>query len=474
MKDCCSNGNGAYDLIVVGAGSAGFSASITAAEAGKRVALVGHGMIGGTCVNFGCVPSKAIIRAAEALHGARAAARFPGLSGAAQVDDWSRLVAGKDDLVTTLRQKKYADLLPLYEGIEYIDEGPAKLVDGGVEVGGRKITALKALIATGSRSLVPPIRGIEGVSPLDSTSLLELETLPKSLIFIGAGYIGAELAQMMARMGVEVTLVARSRLLPGAEPEVSDALTEAFETEGISLLTGIQYDNVSRSEGGVTLRMTQEGITKDVKAERIVITAGRHANIEGLGLEAAGVQTDSRGGIVVGQDMQTSRPGTYAAGDLTDRDQFVYMAAYGAKIATRNAVADGSERYDNSVMPWVVFSDPQVAGVGLSEQQARDAGHEVKTSVLPLDQVPRAQVARDMRGLIKLVADRETDRLLGGQIIAPEGSDTIQTLVMALKAGMTTKALGETIFPYLTTVEGLKLAAQTFDKDVAMLSCCAG
>jgi len=177
---------------------------------------------------------------------------------------------------------------------------------------------------------------------------------------------------------------------------------------------------------------------------------------------------------MVGADMQTSRPGIYAAGDVTDRDQFVYMAAYGAKVAINNAFAITPMLYDNSVMPWVVFSDPQVAGVGLSEVQARAAGHDVKTSVLSLDNVPRALAARDTRGLIKLVADKKTDLLLGGQIIAPEGSDAIQTLVMALKFGMTTKALGATIFPYLTTVEGLKLAAQTFDMDVAKLSCCAG
>jgi mercuric reductase len=164
----------------------------------------------------------------------------------------------------------------------------------------------------------------------------------------------------------------------------------------------------------------------------------------------------------------------YAAGDVTNRDQFVYMAAYGAKLAALNAVAMGSESYDNSAMPWVVFTDPQVAGVGLNEAEAREAGYDVKTSVVPLDQVPRALAARDTRGLIKLVADRKTDKLLGGQIMAPEGSDTIQTLAMAIKFGMTTKSLGETIFPYLTTVEGLKLAAQTFDKDVTKLSCCAG
>jgi mercuric reductase len=187
-----------------------------------------------------------------------------------------------------------------------------------------------------------------------------------------------------------------------------------------------------------------------------------------------GIETDARGAIKVGNDMATTRPGIYAAGDVTDRDQFVYMAAYGAKLASRNTVLGGAERYDNAAMPWVVFTDPQVAGVGLTEAQAREASFDVKTSVLGLDNVPRALAARDTRGLIKLVADAKTDRLLGGVIMAPEGADSVQTLVMALKFGMTTKALGETIFPYLTTVEGLKLAAQTFDMDVAKLSCCAG
>ena len=476
MKDLGMNddGNGGYDLIVIGAGSAGFSAAITAADAGKRVALVGHGTIGGTCVNVGCVPSKAMIRAAEAIHSALAAKRFPGLSGHAQVDDWQTLIQSKDDLVATLRQKKYADLLPEYAGVDYIDAGPARLVDGGVNVGGRTLTAPNLMIATGGRPVLPTIDGIENIDALDSTSLLELETLPDSLIFIGAGYIGAELAQMMSRMGVKVTLVARSHLLPGAEPEVSETLADAFTAEGITLLTGLSYDSVRRDETGVTLRVIQNGEPVEVTADHFVSTAGRRANTEGMGLEEIGVRTDARGSIVIGDDMQTTVPGIYAAGDVTDRDQFVYMAAYGAKLAVRNAVLGENQRYDNAVMPWVVFSDPQVAGVGLSEQQARDAGFDLKTSIVPLDQVPRALAARDTRGLIKLVADRKTDRLLGGQIIAPEGSDTIQTLVMALKFGMTTKALGETIFPYLTTVEGLKLAAQTFDMDVAKLSCCAG
>ena len=309
---------------------------------------------------------------------------------------------------------------------------------------------------------------------LDSTSLLELDRLPESLIFLGGGYIGVELAQMMARMGTRVTIVCRSRLLPRTEPEVSEALSEVLRAEGLNILDGATYHAARRDGGRAVLTVTVNGARRDLTADRLVLTTGRAPNTEGLGLAEMGVETDARGAIRVGDDMQTTKAGIFAAGDVTDRDQFVYMAAYGAKLASRNAVLGGAERYDNAAMPWVVFTDPQVAGVGLTEAQARAAGHDVKTSVLTLDNVPRALAARDTRGLIKLVADRATDRLLGGVIMAPEGADSVQTLAMALKFGMTTKALGETIFPYLTTVEGLKLAAQTFDKDVAKLSCCAG
>jgi mercuric reductase len=357
--------------------------------------------------------------------------------------------------------------------VTYIDKGAARLVEGGVQVGTRRIAAPKIIIATGGRPALPPIPGIADVPALDSTSLLALETLPESLVFLGGGYIGAELAQMMARMGVKVTVVCRSRLLPQVEPEVSEALTQVFRDEGIAMHCGVTYDACHADGGRAVLCIEEAGRRLELTAEHLVVTAGRAPNTDGLGLAEMGIETDRRGAIMVGDDMATTRKGVYGAGDVTDRDQFVYMAAYGAKLAARNAMG-GAERYDNSAMPWVVFTDPQVAGVGLTEEQAVAAGYEVKTSVLTPDNVPRALAARDTRGVIKLVADAKTDRLLGGVIMAPEGSDSVQTLAMALKFGMTAKALGETIFPYLTTVEGLKLAAQTFDKDVAKLSCCAG
>ncbi|MBL6613637.1 MAG: bifunctional organomercurial lyase/mercury(II) reductase MerBA [Reyranella sp.] len=464
---------GAYDLVVIGAGSAGFSASITAADQGAQVALIGSGTIGGTCVNIGCVPSKTLIRAAETLHNARAAARFAGITAEAEQTDWRRTVRQKDDLVSKLRQAKYVDLLPAYNGIAY-HEGAARLVDGGVEANGARTLAGKIIIATGARPAVPAIPGIETVPYLTSTTALDLEELPRSLLVIGGGYIGAELAQMFARAGVKVTLVCRSRLLPEAEPEIGAALTGYFEDEGITVVSGIAYRAIRKSGGGVSLTVTRDGQDIAIDAGQVLITTGRTPNIEGLGLAEHGITVSAKGAIVVDDRMRTTKADVYAAGDVTGRDQFVYMAAYGAKLAAKNALNGDSLHYDNSAMPAIVFTDPQVASVGLTEAAARTTGHAVRVSTIGLDQLPRALAARDTRGLIKLVAEAGSGRLLGAHVLAPEGADSIQTAALAIKQRLTVDDLADTIFPYLTTVEGLKLAALSFGKDVAKLSCCAG
>jgi mercuric reductase len=471
LNTCCTTGG--YDLAVVGAGSAGFSAAITAAEQGARVALVGHGLIGGTCVNVGCVPSKTLIRAAESLHHARAAARFAGIRGGATLEGWRDLVAQKDELVASLRQAKYVDLLPGCNTVAYI-EGQARLFPRSVDVNGERLSVGKTIVTTGASAAPPSIRGIEDIDYLTSTTALELQELPRSMLMIGGGYIGCELAQLFSRAGVRVTLVCRSRLLPENEPEISEALAGYLGEEGVDVRTGVAYCQIHRTGSGIALDVGLNGAAEALEAEVALAATGRKPNTEGLRLADVHVAVTDNGGIRVDRHLRTSNPVIYAAGDVTGRHQFVYMAAYSAKLAALNALNGDAHRYDATAMPMITFTDPQVASVGLTEAAARAEGFEVKTSVLPLDAVPRAIAARDTRGLIKIVADRATDQLLGAHILAPEGCDSIQTAALAIKHGMTTRELGETIFPYLTTVEGLKLAAQTFDKDVKKLSCCAG
>jgi mercuric reductase len=463
-----------FDLIVIGAGSAGFSAAITAAEAGARVALIGYGDLGGTCVNVGCVPSKAMIRAVEPLHSAKVADRFDGVDATAKVTDWAAMVAQKQALVDDLRAAKYVDVLSNYEGVTYIEGQASFTKDGSLKVGSRTIRAPKVIIATGSSPHVPDIPGLDDIDFLDSTSALEQAELPKSLMVMGGGYIGVEIAQIFARAGVKVTIVTRRGLLPEADPEVSEALTKAFADEGITVRDGLAYDRFETSGEGVTLHAAHNGVMISIEAEKLLLATGRTPNTNSLSLDVAGIDTNARGGIIIDPQMRSTRDGVYATGDVTGADQFVYMAAYGAKLAAKNAMNGNTLNYDNSVMPTVVFCDPQVASVGLTEAQAKAAGHKVVTSVLGLEHVPRALAARDTRGLFKLIADKDSKKLLGAHIIAPEGADSIQTAAMALKMGMTYVDLGAMIFPYLTTVEGLKLAAQTFEKDVAKLSCCAG
>ena len=475
MSDCSEpKKNNSYDVAVIGAGSAGFSAAITAADEGAQVALIGHGTIGGTCVNFGCVPSKALIRATETLHVAHSANRFRGIEASAKLTDWKALVAQKQELVDGLRKAKYSDLLPAYNSVAYMEGKASFGQKGKLLVDGKELSARKIIIATGTRPAVPSINGIEDVPYLTSTTALQLEALPESLLVIGAGYISAEIAQMFARAGVKVTIVSRRGLLPESEPEISEALTRYFKDEGITIISGVAYERIESQGNTIRLHVLVGGKPTTITAEQLLVATGRTANTESLNLDLAGIATNTNNSIKVDPQMRTTRDGVYAAGDVTGRDQFVYMAAYGAKIAAKNAMNGNALSYDNSIMPVVVFSDPQVASVGLTEAQARSQGIQVRTSVLTLDNVPRAIAARDTRGLIKLVVESKTGRLIGAHILAPEGSDSIQTAAMAIKAGMTYQDMASMIFPYLTTVEGLKLAAQTFDKDVKMLSCCAG
>ena len=352
---CCTpsnNGSGRTpDLLVIGAGSAGFAAAIRGSELGAHVTLVGHGTLGGTCVNVGCVPSKTLIRAVEALHQGRAAHRFAGIRGKTEIADWAALVAQKDELVAQLRKAKYADVLPSYNRITYA-EGPARLTPDGARLNGHHLAPGRIVIATGAAPAVPPIDGLSAVPHLTSTTALELDALPRSLIVVGGGPIGCELGQMFARAGVRVSILCRSRLLSDGEPEISEALSNYLRDEGIDVRCGVTYKSVRADASGVALALGEaDGRSTVLHAERLLVATGRRPNTQGLGLGDTGVEMNPRGGIVVDDFLRTTKAGVYAAGDITGRDMFVYMAAYGGKVAAENAVLGDSRAYDATAIP---------------------------------------------------------------------------------------------------------------------------
>ncbi len=462
------------DLLVVGGGSAGFAAAIRAAELGARVLLVEKGTMGGTCVNVGCVPSKALIRAAEAYHSA-ATPRFHGVSTAAGSLHWHRVVAHKDELVAELRRTKYAEVLASYPEVRYV-QGQARLAaDGSVRVDGVVYRPHRVVLATGSRPWAPPIPGLEEAGYLTSNEAVNLKELPRSLVVIGASAVGLELAQTYLRAGSHVTVLeALPRVVPLEEPEVGDALRSYLEAEGMVVRPGVRITRVERVGGRYRVTFTEGQEEEVVEAEQLLVATGRRANTAGLGLEEVGVELGPKGEVRVNEYAQTTNPRIYAAGDCAGDPMFVYVAAHMGTVAAENALHGNHRRVDLEGLPRITFTDPQVASAGWTEAQARERGYEVKAALLSLEHVPRAQVARDLRGLIKLVADARTDRLLGASVLAADAGEMIQTAVLAIREGYTVQRLAQLVFPYLTLVEGLKLAAQVFTKDVSKLSCCAG
>lgn len=470
-----------YDLIVIGTGGAGMGAALRAAGAGARVALVEGGTLGGTCVNVGCVPSKTLLRAAEAHHKA-AHPRFGGLPAAPERVDWPRLVAGKDELVQRLRTGKYEDVIAAYGDRITLVRGRARLTSPGtVQVDGRRtLQAERIVVATGAHPRILPLEGIEDVDVLTSTTAMELPERPDSLVVLGGRFVALEQAQLFARLGTRVTVLQRSeRLIPDHEPELSAGIEQALAEEGVEVHTGATPVSI-RSQHGVRLvgaRM-RDGRAQEFSAQHVLMAVGRRANTEGLGLAELGVALDGAGAVMVDEHLRTSVPGIYAAGDVTQHPQLVYVAAAAGGTAAANALHGDTEALHLDVLPEVIFTDPQVATVGLTEAQARAQGHAVSTTVLPLEHVPRALAARDTRGLIKLVADETSGRLLGAHVLAAEGGEIIQTAALAIQAGrrygFTVQDLRGMLFPYLVQAEGLKLAALSFEKDVRQLSCCAG
>lgn len=459
-------------VAVIGSGGAAMAAALKAVERGATVTLVERGTIGGTCVNTGCVPSKILIRAAQIAHLRSESPFDAGLSARAPELNRPALLAQQQGRVEELRDAKYESILREHPGITVL-QGEARFIDAHSllvrlnDGGEQSVHFDRALIGTGARPAIPPVPGLADTPYLTSTCALVLDKIPRRMIVIGASVVAVELAQAFARLGSQVTVLARSRLLSREDPAVGEAVEAAFRREGIRVLRQTEASRVDYIDNEFLVATAAETL----RADQLLVATGRTPNTDGLSLETIGVET--RGGRIITDDlMQTTVPDVYAAGDCTDNPQFVYVAAAGGSRAAVN-MTGGDATLDLSAMPAVVFTDPQVATVGLTEAQATGQGFKVDTRTLDLENVPRALVNFETNGFIKMVAEQGSGRLLGVQAVTGEAGELIQTAVMAIRARMTVQEIGDELFPYLTMVEGLKLCAQTFTKDVSQLSCCA-
>lgn len=464
----------ALHVAIIGSGGAAMAAALKAVELGARVTLIERATIGGTCVNVGCVPSKIMIRAAHIAHLRRTSPFDEGVSAAAPAILRKRLLAQQQARVEELRHAKYEGILASTPGITQL-AGEARFLDArtltvALSGGGtREVRFDRCLIATGASPAIPPIPGLEETPYWTSADALASDTIPERLAVIGASVVAVELAQAFARLGSRVTILARSTLFSREDPVIGEAVTAALRGEGIEVLDHVQATRVAHADGEVVLT-TGHG---ELRADRLLLATGRAPNTRSLNLEAAGVGTDARGAIVIDCLMRTSARQIFAAGDCTDQPQFVYVAAAAGTRAAVN-MTGGDAALDLRTMPAVVFTDPQVATVGYSEAQAHRDGIGTDCRTLTLDHVPRGLANFDTRGFIKLVAEAGSGRLIGVQAVAAEAGELIQTAALAIRNRMTVQELADQLFPYLTMVEGLKLAAQTFNKDVTQLSCCAG
>jgi len=466
----------AFDLIIIGGGSAAFSAAIKAESLGLTTLMVNGGLeFGGTCVNVGCVPSKNLIRAGETAYHATHS-NFAGIKPKGVDIDFAQVIKDKKKLVATLQEKKYMDVVSDFENLTML-KGWATFKDNKtIEVDGKEFKALKFLIATGASTNIPNIEGLNEIDYLTNVSLFDLEEKSESLTIMGAGYIGLEIAMAYNRLGVKVRIIEfTDRVLRTQTPDISEALENQMQKEGIEVLPNFRAVKFEKqgSDTIIHCKCPDGSFTKIVEKGKVVIATGTKPNTDTLGLENIGLSLTNSGHIAVNEKMETNLPNVYAVGDVVNTPAFVYTAAFEGKISVENAFTGAENKADYSSMPWVVFTDPQIAGAGLDEAQAESQNIPFEVSKLELKDVPRAIAANDTRGFIKLIRNTETDKLIGARVVAPEGGELIQQLSMAIKYGLTVKDLADSFYPYLTLGEGIKLAAITFGKDVSKLSCCA-
>ena len=472
---------GKFDLVILGSGSTAFAAALRAQELGKTAVMTEERTIGGTCVNRGCLPSKNLIEAAKIIQNARHP-RYPGLTPAELRFDFRKLVEQKDDVIHGYRRKKYESLTG---GKFAIEKGHARFIDEHTnEADGKRLTGEKILIATGSRPVLPDIDGLLDLPYLTSDLLtndepMELWELPRSLIIIGGGYIALELGQMFRRFGAEVTILERNEqlLAHGYEPQIGETIREVFQNEGIRVWTNASVRSVKQDRDQMFVRAVVGGKTRELRAEKLLVATGRRPNSDKIDIEKSGVEVGKHGEVCVDQFLRTNVSHIFAGGDVIGRETGSQMAtpvgSHDGGIAAHNAFSDELRTVDHRVIPRTIFTDPQIATVGMTEEEAIAAGHSCWCSTVPMELVPRAGAIRDTRGMIKMVADDDTEEVLGVSMVGNSACEVIHEAAMAMRFRARIQDYIDMLHVYPTMAEALKIVAISRRKDPAKLSCCA-
>ncbi len=452
-----------YNLVVIGGGTAGLVSAIGAAGLGAKVALIEKHFMGGDCLNVGCVPSKAIIRAARAIAAVREAADFGVNVPTGATADFGKVM----ERMRRLR----ADISPHDSAKRFTELGVDVFLGAGtftgpdtIEVGGQTLRFTKAVIATGARAAAPPIPGLKDVPYLTNETLFSLTELPKRLGIIGAGPIGCEMAQSFARFGSEVFLIeATHGILPREDQDAAAIVKAAMERDGVKLLCCGKDLKLAKDPNGVRLQVESHGKGYDVLVDQLLVAVGRAPNVEGLGLETVGVEFDKKG-VKVNDRLQTANPRIFACGDICSPYQFTHAADFMARIVIQNALFKGRAKASSLIIPWATYTSPEIAHVGLYEKDAKAQGIEVDTFTLEMSKVDRAILDGETEGFVRVHVRKGTDEIVGATIVAAHAGDLIGELTLAMKGKLGLKTIGATIHPYPTQAEAIRKTGDLFNR----------
>lgn len=492
-----------YDLIIIGGGAAAFSAAIKAEKYNVKTAMIERSLLGGTCVNVGCVPSKNLLGIGEIIHSAHEP-NYPSIFPCNSDFDFSKAISDKDHLVERLRKQKYYDVLHGLENVELIQASASFLSDKRIKINyikngngnGKNIfntnsdilEAEKFIIATGSSASVPSFKGIDQVKYLTNIEALSLEEKPSSMIVIGGRALGLEFAQMYSRLGTKVTLLQRNeKIIPESEPEIADALHHYLINENIEIVTGVNIKEVYQKNGtkfviaSVDEKIDDGNKSKDLcsskvfEAEQILMATGRKPNTMDLHLENTGVKTkENDGSIIVDSEMHTTASTIWAGGDVVGEPMLETLAAKEGSTAADNALGNNHKQINFLSIPSAIFTAPQVASVGLTESQMMEKYGYCSCRTLGMTDVPKALIVSQKKGLIKMAVDpKRNNTIVGVHILADIAADIIHEAVLAVKYKLTIDDIIDTVHVFPTMTEAIKLVATSFKQDVTKLSCCA-